>query len=126
MPLGLRRHRYGLLAVACVIVLNGNPECENVETCTPTEVDVELRSNAYAVSLSSGDQPLRGRRIHVQAVGRDAELFAGDVTLDADGEGRIEIPVAIRTQAREVIASYAGDRTFCPSGDGTDAGTGGP
>ncbi|HLG01670.1 MAG TPA: hypothetical protein VI916_14465 [Acidimicrobiia bacterium] len=126
MPLRPRRHRYGLLAVACVVVLNGNPECENVETCTPTEVDVEHRGDTYAVSLSSGDQPLRGRRIHVQAVGRNAEIFAGDVTLDADGKGRIKVPAEIRAQAREVVASYGGDRTFCPSGDGTDAGTGGP
>ena len=117
--------RSSVVAVLAVLLLAGNGECENVETCTPTRVEIEHRASAYAVRVLSGDQPLRGRSVEVQAVDRDRTRFAREVELDDDGEASVTVPPDDLAAAEQVVANFAGDRTFCAGVDGTDEGTGG-
>lgn len=116
--------RYAVTAAAAVVLLTGNAECENVETCTPTRVEIEREADVYVVRLHSGDQALRGREVRVQAAGRDGEHHRRDVEVDERGEARVGIPAAALEASSQVRASFRGDRTFCPAADGTDDGTG--
>lgn len=113
-----------LVAASSLLFLTGNAECENVETCTPTRVAIEFRDSGYVVSLHSGDQALRGRTVRVQAVDAEESVFRTDVEVDRQGEARVGIPADARAASDEVVASFSGDRTYCPSGDATDDGTG--
>lgn len=119
-----RRRRLSLLTLAAVLVSLGNGECENVETCTPTEAELRRVDAAYEVSLVSGELPLRNRLVRVQAVGRSDVTFTAEVELDDDGRARVEVPAGALAGAGEVIVSFPGDRNFCPAGAGTDDGTG--
>lgn len=105
------------LPVAAVLLLTGSGECENVETCAPTRVEIERVGSAYLVTLRSGELPLRGREVVVRALDDGEERFGREVELDDEGEARVTIPADVLAATDEVVASFPGDRTFCPARD---------
>lgn len=108
--------RYGGVAVAAFVLFAGNAECENVDTCTPTRTEISRAGDgSYEVALLSGDQPLRGKDLRIQAIDGDEARFTRDVTLDRRGAARVTVPADALVQADDVVATFAGDRNYCPS-----------